>query len=317
MQTHTAADLPAYPKEELAALAPAALVGLLIRDEDRVPRIVIDHCATLGEAMVDCLRESVEDDRAWQEDASTGEWWLLLHTAMILGLIPSESAGLLLVRLMRGISLADDRNLQDWLAGYWPALFDNKPAPAIEAARALAEDRGLYWYIRCQASDVVVNAAMHAGAAPLDHALDWLAALCADDTGDWDVRLSAAGTLLDFPRGGHRALLDDIVVRQGEGQLHFSAEEVDAAFARGHDEPGWRRHGNPWKFYGPGAIAARQDRWAEEDARGDDFTDPDDGLFGEMALPYVRKAEKVGRNDPCPCGSGKKYKKCCLPKEQA
>jgi preprotein translocase subunit SecA len=24
----------------------------------------------------------------------------------------------------------------------------------------------------------------------------------------------------------------------------------------------------------------------------------------------VRSAEKVGRNDPCPCGSGKKYKKC-------
>jgi tetratricopeptide (TPR) repeat protein len=24
-----------------------------------------------------------------------------------------------------------------------------------------------------------------------------------------------------------------------------------------------------------------------------------------------------GRNDPCPCGSGKKYKKCCLPKEEA
>ena len=23
---------------------------------------------------------------------------------------------------------------------------------------------------------------------------------------------------------------------------------------------------------------------------------------------------KVGRNDPCPCGSGKKYKKCCLGK---
>jgi hypothetical protein len=24
--------------------------------------------------------------------------------------------------------------------------------------------------------------------------------------------------------------------------------------------------------------------------------------------------EKVGRNDPCPCGSGKKYKNCCLTK---
>ena len=27
--------------------------------------------------------------------------------------------------------------------------------------------------------------------------------------------------------------------------------------------------------------------------------------------PVVNKTQKVGRNDPCPCGSGKKYKKCC------
>jgi hypothetical protein len=26
--------------------------------------------------------------------------------------------------------------------------------------------------------------------------------------------------------------------------------------------------------------------------------------------PYVRESPKVGRNDPCPCGSGKKFKKC-------
>jgi uncharacterized protein YecA (UPF0149 family) len=25
----------------------------------------------------------------------------------------------------------------------------------------------------------------------------------------------------------------------------------------------------------------------------------------------VAVGNKVGRNDPCPCGSGKKYKKCC------
>jgi uncharacterized protein len=27
-------------------------------------------------------------------------------------------------------------------------------------------------------------------------------------------------------------------------------------------------------------------------------------------------SEKIGRNDPCPCGSGKKYKNCCLQKQQ-
>jgi preprotein translocase subunit SecA len=28
------------------------------------------------------------------------------------------------------------------------------------------------------------------------------------------------------------------------------------------------------------------------------------------AATVQRQADKVGRNDPCPCGSGKKYKKC-------
>lgn len=27
--------------------------------------------------------------------------------------------------------------------------------------------------------------------------------------------------------------------------------------------------------------------------------------------PYVRPHPKIGRNAPCPCGSGKKYKQCC------
>ena len=31
----------------------------------------------------------------------------------------------------------------------------------------------------------------------------------------------------------------------------------------------------------------------------------------------VRKDKKVGPNDPCPCGSGKKYKKCCMQKDKA
>ena len=26
---------------------------------------------------------------------------------------------------------------------------------------------------------------------------------------------------------------------------------------------------------------------------------------------------KIGRNDPCPCGSGQKYKRCCLPRDDA
>ncbi|MDD2494094.1 MAG: preprotein translocase subunit SecA [Tissierellia bacterium] len=35
------------------------------------------------------------------------------------------------------------------------------------------------------------------------------------------------------------------------------------------------------------------------------------GDSGQKPQPVVNKTKKVGRNDPCPCGSGKKYKKCC------
>ena len=36
---------------------------------------------------------------------------------------------------------------------------------------------------------------------------------------------------------------------------------------------------------------------------------------GAKAQP-VRVAKRPGRNDPCPCGSGKKYKNCCMLKEE-
>ena len=41
-----------------------------------------------------------------------------------------------------------------------------------------------------------------------------------------------------------------------------------------------------------------------------------DGSESSKPRPVQRKVEKVGRNDPCPCGSGKKYKNCCMAKEE-
>jgi SEC-C motif-containing protein len=46
----------------------------------------------------------------------------------------------------------------------------------------------------------------------------------------------------------------------------------------------------------------------------------DEWLYEEGSLTaatVVRSSPKVGRNDPCPCGSGKKYKHCCLSKNSA
>ena len=58
-------------------------------------------------------------------------------------------------------------------------------------------------------------------------------------------------------------------------------------------------------FYDENEIRKRQERWKKEDEEERRL------LAAEEALLMP----KIGRNDPCPCGSGKKYKKCCLGKE--
>jgi preprotein translocase subunit SecA len=51
-------------------------------------------------------------------------------------------------------------------------------------------------------------------------------------------------------------------------------------------------------------------KWADKNAH----------LFQNSDAPkietYRRETPKIGRNDPCPCGSGKKYKKCCGAEEK-
>lgn len=57
------------------------------------------------------------------------------------------------------------------------------------------------------------------------------------------------------------------------------------------------------------AIAALEKWVGDKEDYGPDEYEPDHG-YGDLQ-PAQNKNEKIGRNEPCPCGSGKKYKKCC------
>ncbi|HKL26889.1 MAG TPA: YchJ family protein [Desulfuromonadales bacterium] len=61
--------------------------------------------------------------------------------------------------------------------------------------------------------------------------------------------------------------------------------------ARFRDKEGVRRH------HERGQFEKKRGRWL--------FTE------GEMVKPKPLNVTKIGRNDPCPCDSGRKYKKCC------
>lgn len=62
------------------------------------------------------------------------------------------------------------------------------------------------------------------------------------------------------------------------------------------------------KYHGPIGEIAQETRWWAGFQRHPGVTGSR-GYAGP-ASPYVAPA-KIGRNDPCPCGSGKKFKKCC------
>jgi len=65
----------------------------------------------------------------------------------------------------------------------------------------------------------------------------------------------------------------------------------------------------------PDELRALQDEWMKTPRQSLEGKTPNEVLGGRSLIPQkietVRRTEpKVGRNDPCPCGSGKKYKKC-------
>ncbi|MBL8245076.1 MAG: SEC-C domain-containing protein, partial [Rhodanobacteraceae bacterium] len=67
-----------------------------------------------------------------------------------------------------------------------------------------------------------------------------------------------------------------------------------------------RRVAPPMKFQHPDAGSVGTD---DEAAQAQGLA-PAGWDRAEQASPTMRSGEKVGRNDPCPCGSGKKYKSC-------
>jgi len=151
-----------------------------------------------------------------------------------------------------------------------------------------------------------------------DDIADALAGLCTTDglaalrrmvlAGDYDAQIydlkaelvacammaGANGVQFDFPELA--TLREETVAREVERQRRIEAQKLDLADDEGLDD-------------------------LDHDLSADDFLDaedlPDlppalDDRGPRVTTPIRRDPASPGRNDPCPCGSGKKYKKCCL-----
>jgi hypothetical protein len=76
-----------------------------------------------------------------------------------------------------------------------------------------------------------------------------------------------------------------------------------------------------WKAEVEQERLERESKLREESLEDDNWENGDAELDAGLDLDYEDEMpparQKVGRNDPCPCGSGRKFKKCCLNKQRS
>ncbi|NUM89707.1 MAG: YchJ family protein [Bdellovibrionales bacterium] len=86
-------------------------------------------------------------------------------------------------------------------------------------------------------------------------------------------------------------------ILKAEGnQVEFMAKyQTRGKVLEHHEVSTFRREGDRWYF-------VDGESHVHEEGKGHE---------SPPQKPMVREAPKVGRNDPCACGSGKKFKKCC------
>lgn len=301
-----------------------ALLDLLFTEEDRLPRTAVDEFLVRGPRLVEPLAALVSDPEAWRQELPA--WWAPIHAAFILGAIGGASV---VPALIRALELAHAQDC-DWVTCEIPAIMSRLGAPARPPLAALLADRARPPFLRAEAAEALAATTLGDQAdddsAVSDSLFALIGARLADPMEDEDLRGVAGNTLLDFQRSEYKdALL--AFAREQEWKhrgnplhsLPFSRDDVEEAFTR--TEPYVGHYRRDWlDFYAPAAIARRQARWAkEEEADTPEQPDLAEEDFLEEDLvdllpptPAVRSEPKVGRNEPCPCGSGKKYKKCCL-----
>jgi hypothetical protein len=130
-------------------------------------------------------------------------------------------------------------------------------------------------------------------------------------------------TLAELQEPGLRPLIDSFCTDRSVDEMLFRPSDIDATYAETPDEIDERliQHDRfhdladylcGWAWFHASDPAELADPW-------DDLDDEtiQEMLEREARQPLVREGRKIGRNEPCPCGSGKKYKQCCMADESA
>ncbi len=290
MLTITAAEAEALGDGELLALLREAGDGL----PDHVAAAVVSRGERLGPALVALL----EDERLWA--VAGREAWTVIHAALLLAAIGDDEAAAPLVQALRN---ADKHHVSVLLMSA-EILFRELSGDACGALlRDLTHDTEASEILRMCSLPSRSALALRDDAVRTELLTDFSSFL----KGDLDE--VAKGWLGYFHAWG---FADEIAVALSVDPSEAETKNPWLLEAEAPDEAKTHLLRSPLSFY---SDDERRERWTAVDPHeAEDSFDSDGAEELPDVEPFVRETPKVGRNDPCPCGSGRKFKKCCLRK---
>jgi hypothetical protein len=288
-----------------------------LTNDDGLPVEAIRAAEADHAAVVPAFLQAIEDYVSADETARTKPWpiFFIFH---LLGSWREKSAYRPLVKLLRCPRDDIDGVLGDAItetsARIIATVFDGDPQPLYDAILDTETDE----FVRSALCDTLAIVTLQ-GELPRSEAARFLASCFTDVEPKrdcfvwhgWQSAVAALGLAELRPmvkQGFDRGSIDP-------SWLSFKdfEEDLDAALARPEEAPLWFVEQFPpfddvveefasWPSFKEGerererlALGAYRSSWDGSD----------DG-------PAINPLRDVGRNDPCPCGSGKKFKKCCL-----
>ena len=304
-----------------------ALHALMERSMNISPELVQELLALPRGTLVQDLRAivqySIDDFHRTKQMADEGELFteelsFVLHALLLLGELPGADSLEVVLQVFSQSSEYLDLHLGDGLTEYaWEPIAKMAEGHWDQLSVFMRTPR-LHPYAKAVVSDGVNQAGQHrpdlmpqVEAWYQEQLSFFRAARWEDEVMDATQIGLMVGDILDL---GLKNLLPEIEELFHLGMVPSSIsgdlEKVRQLF----NEPRSGHHNRPLLSIAEryAELAAIEERMAD-DPYGEDDDEIEDGLDDAplVRLPIVRPAPKVGRNDPCPCGSGRKYKKCC------
>lgn len=305
---------------DFGAMSDDELLSLLRTEEDRLPAAAAKEIVRRGDQLEDRLIDLLNEDELWEDEEKA--WWALPHAVRLLAICGRpDSFDFVLAAIERAYDEELDwiwMDAREFLAAYGPRLSD----ALADAVRSHGDADGDEIAADCLEALAIQTA--H-GEYPLEKLLGLVAEVKEREERSMELEERTDRILslwIHADQGDAVAKALGVNLKSAQGLYHILWRDARLFVEKPNE---WFRKPDLWRFYAADAIAARAQLQAqaneseeselqdfqERHGFADDAEEIDRRREADVPPPPLRADQKPGRNEPCSCGSGKKFKKCC------